>query len=175
MTNNQILDSVLGCYLYGQKLKLEGNSQYNKMTFEFIVKSQTNGGGFKIDPWQMEFLKQTLLNDGFITLPKSGIEPYELTKEGIKAAQNGWYKKNEKNIEIDEKIKSLTIENFKHSKKSLIVSILALIIPTVLSIYNLIQVSNNSKDQEIEKLKKEIIEIQSELKIIHQKKVTENK
>jgi len=171
MTNNQILDTVLHSYLYGQKLKLEGDPRYNKMTFEFIIKTQTKGENFEVEPWQMEFLRKTLLNDGFITLPESGIEPYELTKEGIKAAQVGWYKKNAKDAEIEKEIKSLTIEDLKRSKRNLVIAVLALIIPTIISIYSLLQTTNNNKGTEIEKLRTEIQELKNELKTISEKHI----
>jgi hypothetical protein len=169
MTNNQILDTVLHSYLYGQKLKLEGDPRYGKMTFEFIVKTQTKGENFEIEPWQMEFLRQTLLNDGFIKLPESGIEPYELTKEGIKAAQIGWYKKTARDAEIEKEIKSLTIEDLKRSKRNLVIAVLALIIPTIISIYSLIQTTNNNKDTELDKLRTEIQELKNDLKAISEK------
>lgn len=171
MTNNQILDAVLHSYLYGQKLKLEGDPKYNKMTFEFIVQTQTKGEGFIVEPWQLEFLRQTLINDGFIKLPTSGIEPYELTKEGIKAAQIGWYKKNAKDVELEKEIKALTVADLKRSKKNLLIAILALIIPTILSIYSLIQTANSDKEKEmeIEYLKTEIKELKNDFKIIVEK------
>lgn len=172
MKNTKILDSILHSYLYGQKLKLEGNPLYNKMTFEYIFKSTTRGENFHVEPWQMEFLKLTLLNDGFIRLPESGVEPYELTKEGIKAAQISWYNKSAQDIEIEKEIKSLTINDLKRSKKNLTIAILALIIPTILSIYSVVQTGQNNKEDEIKNLKNELQQIKAELGRISEKENT---
>lgn len=131
MTNNQILDAILHCYLFAQKMKLENNAKYSKMTFEFIFNAQTKDQA--VESWQMEFLKQTLINDGFIKLPETGVEPFELTPSGVKAAQLGWYKKNERDLETEIQINSLTIKDLKRSKTSLTIAVLALIIPTILS------------------------------------------
>lgn len=168
MKNTKILDSILHSYLYGEKLKLEGNPLYHKMTFEYIFKSTTRGENFQVEPWQMEFLKLTLLNDGFIRLPDSGIEPYELTKEGIKAAQISWYSKSAQDIEIEKEIKSLTISDLKRSKKNLNIAILALIIPTIISIYSLVETANSGKEKEKEiiNLKTELNELKKGLKIV---------
>ncbi len=168
MTNNQILDAILHCYLFAQKMKLENNAKYSKMTFEFIFNAQTKDQA--VESWQMEFLKQTLINDGFIKLPETGVEPFELTPSGVKAAQLGWYKKNERDLETEIQINSLTIKDLKRSKTSLTIALLAVIIPTILSVYSLVQSANSNKDKEIDKLKtdlndakKEIDEIKKEL------------
>ncbi|MBB2950753.1 hypothetical protein [Sphingobacterium sp. JUb56] len=161
MNNNQILDSILHSYLFGQKMKLENDPRYLKMTFDFIFNTQTKRE--ETESWQMEFLKQTLLNDGFIKLPESGIEPYELTPTGIKAAQVGWYKKNERDVETEKQLNLLTVADLKRSKATLAIAILALIIPTALSIYSIIQSAKTDKDKEIEKLRIELIEIKKEI------------
>lgn len=161
MTNNQILDAILHCYLFAEKMKLENNSKYSKMTFEFIFNTQTKE--HDVESWQMEFLKRTLINDGFIKLPDSGVEPYELTPSGVKAAQLGWYKKNERDLETEIQISSLTIKDLKRSKTSLIIAVLALIIPTILSVYSLVQSINSGKEKEIDKLKTELSNAKREI------------
>ena len=54
MTQNNLLDSILSSYLYGQILKAEKPHQYKKLTFEFIAKTQEPG----IEDWRIEFAKK---------------------------------------------------------------------------------------------------------------------
>lgn len=158
MTNNELLDAILYSYLYEYKLKLENSPEYKKLTFEYIAKAQDPD----IEEWQLKFLRQTLINDGFIEPAKiSGPEPYNLTPTGIKAAQTGWYKKTEKDLRTKKEITKQTLADLKRSKISLIVAILAFIIPTIISIYTFQANKQQPNRQELQELRQRIEKLES--------------
>jgi hypothetical protein len=153
MTNNKLLDQILHCYLFGQQLKLDDNPLYTKLTFEFIVKSQDKS----IDKWCFEFLKNQLVNDGFIEPAKYGDgEPFELTAKGITAAQTSWYSSLEEERVLDKEIKRQTLRSLKRSKEAIIISIFAILIPTILSIYTLWATYDSSKSKELNTLEQKL-------------------
>lgn len=158
MTNNELLDAILYSYLVGIKLKFENSPEYKKLTFDFIAKAQDPD----LEEWQLKFLRQTLINDGFIEPAKiSGPEPYNLTPTGIKAAQTGWYKKTEKDLRTKEEITKQTLADFKRSKISLIVAIMAFIIPTIISIYTFQVNKHQPTREELQELQQRIEKLES--------------
>jgi hypothetical protein len=68
MANSEILDAILHSYMYRLKLKLDDNQKYEKLTFKFIAQTQLAGRQLPIDEWHIEFLKNTLLYDGFLVI-----------------------------------------------------------------------------------------------------------
>jgi hypothetical protein len=158
MTNNELLDAILNSYLYGLKLKFENSPEYKKLTFEFIAKAQNPD----LEEWQLKFLRQTLINDGFIEPAKiSGPEPYHMTPTGIKAAQTGWYKKTENDLRTKKEITKQTLADLKRSKISLIVAILAFIIPTIISIYTFQANKQQPNRQELQELRQRLEKLES--------------
>jgi len=147
--NNEILDKILHSYLWAWKLKQDKDPKYPKLNFEKIARAQEQ----LIEDWHLEFLKRQLINDGFLVASdsKNG-EPYELTPLGIKATQNGGYKSFQAEKQTDRDIKSQTLANLKSSKYSLIISIFAIIVPTIISLYSLWTSKQSPTDEEVQHL-----------------------
>jgi hypothetical protein len=155
MTNNNLLDAILTSYLWGQKLKLEKHPKYNRLSFRLVVKTHDPTA----DEWQIEYLKKQLLDDGFLEIAKYeyGNEgQYELTTSGIKAAKSRWYSKFSADKQKEDEIKENTLSNLKRSKYSLVISILALIIPTIISIYTILIDNKQPIIDQIKELNKRI-------------------
>lgn len=154
MTNNELLDKILYAYLHGLKLKLDKDPKYSRLTFKLVVKAFDK----EIEEWHIDFLRKQLFDDGLLECGKYGDgEPYELTPKGIKAAQNGgWYRNSAEERQSDKEIKSETLSNFKRSKTSLIISIFAIIIPTVISLYSLWISKQSPTKEEVQQLQQRI-------------------
>lgn len=157
MANSEILGAILHSYMYLLKLKLDDNQKYEKLTFKFIAQTQLAGRQLPINEWHIEFLKYTLLYDGFLELsfPES-LDILDLTPLGIKAAQNGHYKKSMKDKFLEEEIKKETLKNFRRSQYSLFISIITLIISAGISIYNLFGATKYATLDQIMELKQRI-------------------
>jgi hypothetical protein len=163
MTNNNLLDAILSSYLWGQKLKLDKDPKYNKLTFRLVVKAQDPSA----DDWQIELLKKQLFDDGFLEVAKFGDEePYELTPAGIKAAQTRWYSKYAADKQKENDIKDHTIADLKRSKYSLVIAILAFLIPTIISVYTMWTNNQQPTTVEVQELRQRIqkLELKSEAK-----------
>jgi len=160
MTNNKLLDSILNVYLYGIKLRIENDPKHKMLTFDFVAKSQEPN----IKDWQIEFLRKTLFDDGFLeNCPFDDMaEPYELTPAGVKAAQNGWYTSKEEEIQLEIELKKRTITSLKLSKTSLIISIFAIVIPTIISIYSIWISKDMPTQQQFQELKHRIKAIENQ-------------
>jgi hypothetical protein len=153
MTKNNLLDAILSSYLWGQKLKLEKDPKYKKLSFRLVVKAQEP----TIDDWQIEFLKKQLFDDGFLEVAKYGDEePYELTPSGIKAAQTRLYSNTEADKQKENEIKDHTLAELKRSKYSLLIAILAFIIPTIISVYTLWTGKQQPTTEEVQELRQRI-------------------
>ncbi len=132
MTHNQLLDVILSSYLVGYMLKKSNDPRYQKLTFKLVAKAMDP----TIEEWNIGFLKDRLFSDGFLKIAEYGDEePFELTAEGIKAAQQGWYKMTESDKEQDKKIKAETLKNLKRSKVALYISIISIISSAVISLF----------------------------------------
>ena len=138
MTNNELLDAILNTYLYGISVKETNPALYKRMTFESVAKAQADGKNFKLENWHLEFLKNKLLDEGFIELLKCGNpNQYNLTTNGINFINSGGYSKAAIKRQRDEQIQEQTLDSLKRSKDSLYISIFAIIIPTIISVYSL--------------------------------------
>jgi hypothetical protein len=159
MTHNKLLDAILTSYLYGLRLKLDKDPRYKKLSFNLVAKAQEP----TIDEWHIEFLKKRLFDDGFLEYAKYGDgEPYELTPAGIKAAQTNWYSSNEEEKRLDKEIKQQTLLSLKRSKDAKIISIIAIIIPTLISIYALWLTKQQDNTEEVKQLKQQLDTIRQE-------------
>lgn len=133
--------------------ELSKNPLHQKVTFSKFVKSLDP----KIEEWQIKFLKEQLFSDKFLEYSKYGDhEPYILTPGGIKAAQNGWYVPMEDNRILDKEIKKHSLKNLKRSRTIIIISILAVIIPTVISLYSLMTNKESPSHKQFKDLQQRI-------------------
>ena len=139
--------------------ELSGNPLHKKLTFSKVVKSQDP----TIEEWEIKFLKDQLFADKFLEYAKyGGEEPYKLTDIGVKAAQTGWYASLSEKNEQEKIIRTETIKDFKRSKKALTISIIAIIVPTIISIYTLWASKRQDNSEEVKQLKQQLNSIQQE-------------
>lgn len=153
MTNDELLDRILQTYLWSKQLAYDDFEKYEKLNFVLIVKS--------LEPdapqWQIDLFRQTLLGDKFLhSLYPNANEPYVLTTEGIKAAQIGWYTKQTLDRQTDDELKKHTIADLKRSKQSLFISILAFIVPTIISVYTMWTGNQQATKSEVQELRLQI-------------------
>lgn len=152
MANTEILDAILNTYLYLHVLR--PNRNYAKPPFKFIAKTQLEARELPLDEWHIEFLKSTLINDGFLEISiNEGPDYLNLTPSGIKAAQIGFYEKAKKDKYIEEEIKKQTLENFKHSKYALYISGLTFIFSTIITMYSLWETKKSATTAQLEEIK----------------------
>ena len=158
MTNNQLLDTILKLYLTDRQWELSSNPLHKKLTFAKVVKSQDP----TIEDWQIKFLKDQLFADKFLEYAKYGDgEPFKLTDAGIKAAQTGWYVTLQEKNEQEKIIRAETIKSLKRSKTALTVSIFAIIIPTIISLYSLWTSKLSATKEELQQLQERVKKLES--------------
>ena len=158
MTNNQLLDAILSCYLFNEKLKHTDPNVSKKLTFAFIAKAQLPD----IDKWRIEFLRKQLFNDGLLEYAKFGDgEPFILTPAGIKAAQTNSYITNEEDKQLDKELKRQTLLSLKRSKTAITISVFAIIIPTLISLYSLWTSKQSASTEELNQLQERVKKLES--------------
>ena len=159
MTNNQLLDIILKLYLQDKQWALSGDPRHSRLTFAKVVKSQDP----IIEDWQIMFLKEQLFADKFLQYAKYGDEePYTLTDTGVKAAQTSWYVPLQENNEQQKTIRTETIKDFSRSRNALIISIIAIIVPTLISLYTLWLNKQQDNTEEVKQLKQQLDTIRQE-------------
>lgn len=159
MTHNKLLDAILSSYLFGLRLKLDKDPRYKKLSFNLVAKAQEP----TIDEWHIEFLRKRLFDDGFLEPAKYGdAEPYELTPTGIKAAQTNWYTSQAEEKRLDKEIKEQTLLSLRRSRDAKVISIFAIVVPTLISIYALYLTKQQDNTEEVKQLKQQINTIQQE-------------
>jgi hypothetical protein len=158
MTNNELLDIILKLYLQARQWKLSGDPRHSRLTFEKVVKSQEPD----IELWRIQILKDQLFSDKFLKYAKYGDEePFSLTEDGVKAAQNGWYVPLQEKTEQEKIIRAETIKSLRGSKTALRISIFAFIIPTLISLYSLWTNKQVTTTEELRQLQKRIDKLES--------------
>jgi cell division protein FtsL len=143
-----------------RQLELSGNPLHNKITFAKIVKSQDP----TIEDWQIKFLKEQLFADKFLEYAKYGDgEPFTLTPAGIKAAQTGWYVAHSEKGEQEKIIRTETIKDFNRSRKAVNISIIAIIVPTIISLGALWLSRQQPTTEEVQQVKERVHKLNSKL------------
>lgn len=120
MTHSEKLNAIL-YLLLNEVTKSKPNPQ---LTFEFICKKVCEVS----EDWEINFLRNTLIDDGFIFVNPIVYELPKITPKGIKFIQIGGYKLELENRELEKNIKIETLKNLKQSKLSLILGAIAIII-----------------------------------------------
>ena len=124
MTHQKKLNSILYVLLDTHQKRLNKQQIDSRLNFSFICKVVTE----VTDDWEVEFLKQRLLSDGYMTMGDFGnVEPPNITQEGIKFIQQGGYVKEMLNQEIEQKIRVETFKKFQYDKWAFLIAILSLI------------------------------------------------
>lgn len=130
MTHDEKLDAILHGLLSRVRTRIENNGiDDERLTMQFICNALFKKKGHEL--WETEFLERRLLSDGFIDLKN---ELPEITDLGIKFIQNGGYKNErfDKNIE-----KELRIQNLKNAKRSTIAIVISIISLLLSAIYTI--------------------------------------
>ena len=157
MTHPEKLNAIL--YLLLNEVR---NSKTNpKLTFEFIC---TNVCEVKED-WEINFLRDTLVSDEYISINPIIYELPKITPKGIKFIQIGGYKNEDEIRDLEKKIKIETLKSLKRSKLSLRFAIIAVIISGITSYSNYyFSVGKNQTEKELINQKKIIDSISNVLK-----------
>ena len=103
MTHPEKLNQILYVLLDTHRKRLEKQTIDKRLTFAFICNKVAD----ITDDWEIEFLKQRLLSDGYIKMGDfdDGEQP-EITQSGIKFIQLGAYERERENQDIERKIKN---------------------------------------------------------------------
>ena len=157
MTHPEKLNAIL--YLLLNEVR---NSKTNpKLTFEFIC---TNVCEVKED-WEINFLRDTLVSDEYISINPIIYELPKITPKGIKFIQIGGYKNEDEIRDLEKKIKIETLKSLKRSKLSLRFAIIAVIISGITSYSNYyFSIGENQTEKELKNQKKTIDSISNVLK-----------
>ena len=157
MTHPEKLNAIL--YLLLNEVR---NSKTNpKLTFEFIC---TNVCEVKED-WEINFLRDTLVSDEYISINPIIYELPKITPKGIKFIQIGGYKNEDVIRDLEKKIKIETLKSLKRSKLSLRFAIIAVIISGITSYSNYyFSIGENQTEKELKNQKKTIDSISNVLK-----------
>ena len=157
MTHPEKLNAIL--YLLLNEVR---NSKTNpKLTFEFIC---TNVCEVKED-WEINFLRDTLVSDEYISINPIIYELPKITPKGIKFIQIGGYKNEDEIRDLEKKIKIETLKSLKRSKLSLRFAIIAVIISGITSYSNYyFSIGENQTEKELKNQKKTIYSISNVLK-----------
>lgn len=128
MTRSDKLDKILYVLIWVDKMELEQKPISKKITMIFINESID----LELEPWEMQSLKEELLDEGFIKISNDELR---ITKKGKKfiTRQQGFKKLDLVEIQED-LIREKTIEKFKYDKFSFWFSIIAIII-SLLSLF----------------------------------------
>lgn len=131
MTHDEKLDAILNGLLSRVRTRIENQGKDdNRLTLEFICNALFSKKGH--ETWETEYLKRRLLSDGLIEFKSFGdYELPEITDLGIKFIQNGGYKKEKFDKNIENELRMLNLKNAKKSNIALIISIISLIMSVI--------------------------------------------
>lgn len=157
MTNPEKLNAIL--YILLNEVRSEKPN--NKLTFEYVCEKVADVE----EQWEIFFLKNILLEDGYIYENNIIDVPIKITHKGIKFIQQGGYKKEVENRELDNKIKIKTLRSLKDSKKALFISAISVIISFLFGYINFESTKENkSLELKINKQNKTLDSITNVLK-----------
>lgn len=159
MTHFEKLDTILFVLLDSQRLNLQKAPTPKRLTFDFICKTVAEVQ----EQWEVDYLKQRLLDDDYIKFGDYGDgEPPKITPKGIKFMQTGGYRQQDQDLQLHRENQEQNLKSLKRSKTSLWVSVIAIIIPTLISLYTLWKNSQQPTIEEMNKLKNKVDSIQKE-------------
>lgn len=164
MTHNEKLNAVLHILLNNQRLTLENKPIDRRMTFDFICRTVAEA----TEKWEVEFLRNILLNDGHIEMGKYGDgEPPNITHPGIKFIQDGGYRQLAEDREQDRLIKTETIKSLKSANKALwtsYISMVGTVGAAIISLIALLTTREQATTEEVNKLTQRIDTMTLELR-----------
>ena len=166
MTHSEKLNRLLHVLLWTHRKVLTNQPVSTNITFTWLCKTVAE----VTEEWEIEFIKQRLLTDGYIKMGDFGDgEPPVLTPTGIKFIQSGGYTREAKERELEQQIKEQTLKSLKRSNTALKISILAIVIPTLISLCGLWISKQLATTEDLQKMQQRIEKLEhskSEAKII---------
>lgn len=158
MTLYEKLDAILNGYLGWHVLKLKGDPRYKNMTFSLAVKTLCPD----TKEWEKTYLRDRLINDGYLQpISHKNFELLELTPEGVKFRLENGYVASQDEKKKDRKIKDETLKGLKRSKWALIISIVAIIIPAIITVYIFQQSKHQLTRQEFHMMQQRIEKLEN--------------
>lgn len=158
MTHPEKLNSLLYVLHWTHRKVLTNQPVSKKITFDWLCRTVAE----VTEDWEVEYIKQRLLTDGYIKMGDFGDEePPILTPAGIKYIQAGGYVQEAKDRDLDKITKLENLKNLKRSKTALWISILAFIIPTLISLYGILANKELPTKQQFQELQERIKKLES--------------
>lgn len=158
MTLYEKLDAILNGYLGWHVLKLKGDPRHKNMTFSLAVKTLCPD----TEEWEKSYIRDRLINDGYLeAISNEDLEDLELTPKGIVFRVENGYVASQNEIKKDRKIKDETLNGLKRSKWALIISIFAIIIPAIISVFVFQENKQQPTRQELQELRQRIEKLES--------------
>lgn len=127
MTHDEKLDKILYILMSRISTRIKNNGEDDKrLTMDFICNALFQQESH--ENWETEFLERRLLSDGLIQyIEVEDVMLPEITDLGIKYIQNGGYKRERSNRDIEEELKKENLKNAKRSWVALLISIISLV------------------------------------------------
>jgi hypothetical protein len=158
MTHNELLDTILTAYNWAEIMKIKKDPKYKKLTFNLVARAIEP----TIEDWHIEYLRNRLFNDGFLSYSKFGDgEPFEITPDGIKASQANWYRSNAEDKKVEKETKIENLKSLKRSKTALWISVFAFIIPSIISVYTILTNKELPTKEQFQELQERIKKLEN--------------
>ena len=127
MTQRQKLDVILTGLMSRLPMRYEHGADYKILTFEFLCSVLFKDD--KAELWEMEYLKDFLINDGYIKMiDVNGTSIPDLTHKGKKFILDGGYVKEHNSKNLQEELIKTTINSNNRSKWALLASIASFVV-----------------------------------------------
>ncbi len=134
MTHNEKLDAILLGLLSRVRTRIEKKGiDDERLTLDFICKALFENKGH--EDWETEFLKRRLLSDGMIEFNLyENRELPDITDLGIKFIQDGGYKNEGFNKNLERELRLENLKSAKRSKIALVVSVISVLLSAIYTI-----------------------------------------
>lgn len=139
MTHDEKLDAILHGLLSRIRTRIENKGMDDeRLTMQFICNALFEKKGHEL--WETEFLERRLLSDGLIELKTFGDKQLPaITDLGIKFIQNGGYKNERFDKNIEKELRIQNLKNAKQSKIALVISIISLLLSAIYTIATILK------------------------------------
>lgn len=128
MTRSENLNNILYGLFEVHRKRQAKEKLDPRLTFAFIAKAVNKD----IEEWEINYLKETLINDGYIKMGEFGLgEPPQILQAGINFIIAGGYTQKDEELQTERLIKKETLVKFKYDKWSFLISIISLIIALI--------------------------------------------
>lgn len=131
MTHQEKLDVILR-FLAAKQSPVINEDYKDKLTFPIICRASLE----VTEPWEVKFLHNILVNDGYITAD----EIPEITHNGTKFMQVGGYKAQHRNLQLDIQIKEKMLQKFQHDKWIFIATLIGVAISTATFVLTVVRI-----------------------------------